>query len=124
MRCILKTFPVRLKFLRERWPPGIPSRTNYACGAPTANIGGLTTRHVPIRDDSGCIVRWYVLATDIEDRKRAEHASRSAIDGIAGLVAILAPNGEVETVNRPLFEYFGRSLGRAKELGNKRCGAS
>jgi PAS domain S-box-containing protein len=62
-------------------------------------------------------VRWYVLATDIEDRKRAEHASRSAIDGIAGLVAILAPNGEVETVNRPLFEYFGRSLEELKNWG-------
>jgi PAS domain S-box-containing protein len=75
------------------------------------------TRHVPIRDDSGRIARWYVLATDIEDRKRAEHASRSAIDAIAGLVAILAPNGEVETVNRPLFEYFGRSLEELKNWG-------
>jgi PAS domain S-box-containing protein len=29
------------------------------------------TRHVPIRDDSGRIARWYVLATDIEDRTQA-----------------------------------------------------
>jgi len=35
-------------------------------------------RGVPIRDDSGRIARWYVLLTDIEDRKRAEHALRSA----------------------------------------------
>ena len=28
-------------------------------------------RGVPIRDDSGRIVRWYVLLTDIEDRTRA-----------------------------------------------------
>ena len=35
------------------------------------NIGGLRTRGVPIRDDAGRIVRWYVLMTDIEDRKRA-----------------------------------------------------
>jgi PAS domain S-box-containing protein len=75
------------------------------------------TRHVPIRDDSGRIARWYVLATDIEDRKRAEHASRSALDGIAGLVAVLTPNGELETVNRPLFEYFGRSLEWLKNWG-------
>ena len=51
------------------------------------------------------------------ERKRAEEAvreserrSRAALDGIAGLVAVLAPNGEVETVNRQCFEYFGRSL--------------
>ena len=43
MRCILKTFLVLLNFLRERWPTGFPSSTNYACGASTANIGGLTT---------------------------------------------------------------------------------
>ena len=29
------------------------------------------TRHIPIRDNSGRIARWYVLATDIEDRTRA-----------------------------------------------------
>jgi hypothetical protein len=29
----------------------------------------------------------------------------------------LAPNGELETVNRPLFEYFGQSLGWLKNWG-------
>jgi PAS domain S-box-containing protein len=58
------------------------------------------------------------------ERKRAEEAlresersARSAIDGIAGLVAIMAPNGEVETVNRQAFEYFGRSLEWLKNWG-------
>ena len=61
---------------------------------------------------------------DVTERKRAEEAlresearSRSVIDGIAGLVVILAPNGEVETVNRPVFEYFGRSLEWLKNWG-------
>src|SRR5882757_9057826 len=74
-------------------------------------------RGVPIRDDSGRITRWYVLLTDIEDRKRAEHALRSALDGIAGLVAILAANGEVETANRQVFEYFGLSREELKQWG-------
>ena len=43
MRCILKTFPVFLNFLRERSPPGFPSTSNNACGASMVNIGGLTT---------------------------------------------------------------------------------
>jgi PAS domain S-box-containing protein len=84
----------------------------------------FNNRGVPIRDDSGRIARWYVLITDIEDRKRAEQALResearlrSVIDGIPGLVAIGAANGEVETVNRPLFEYFGRSLEWIKNWG-------
>jgi PAS domain S-box-containing protein len=54
------------------------------------------TRHVPIRDDSG----------------------RSAIDGIAGLVAVMAPNGELETVNRQIIEYFGRSPEELKDWGS------
>ena len=29
---------------------------------------------------------------------------------IAGLIAVKAANGELETVNRQGFEYFGRSL--------------
>jgi PAS domain S-box-containing protein len=53
---------------------------------------------------------------DLTERKCTEKAlresearARSAIDGIAGLVAIMSPNGELETVNRQLLEYFGRS---------------
>ena len=34
------------------------------------------TRGGSVRDDTGSIVRWYVLLTDIEDRKRAEDALR------------------------------------------------
>jgi PAS domain S-box-containing protein len=58
---------------------------------------------------------------DLTERKCAEQAlresersARSAIDGIAGLVAVMAPNGELETVNRQCLEYFGRSLEEQK----------
>jgi PAS domain-containing protein len=61
---------------------------------------------------------------DIEELMRAQEAlreseriARSAIDGIAGLVAVMAPNGDVETVNRQVFEYFGRSLEELKNWG-------
>ncbi len=45
-----------------------------------------------------------------EALRESERSSRSAIDGIAGLIVILAPNGEVETVNRQVFQYFGQAL--------------
>jgi hypothetical protein len=48
---------------------------------------------------------------------KAKRSARSAIDGIAGLVSILAPNGEVKTANRQFLEYFGRSLEWIKNWG-------
>jgi hypothetical protein len=42
---------------------------------------------VALRDEGGRVIKWYRTAYDVEDRKRAEEALRSAIDGIAGLVA-------------------------------------
>jgi PAS domain S-box-containing protein len=59
--------------------------------------------------------RDHILAQ--EALRESERSARSAIDGIAGLVAILAPNGEVETVNRQCLEYFGRSLEELKNWG-------
>src|ERR1700760_859895 len=77
---------------------------------------------VAARDENGRIIKWYGTAYDIEDRKRAEDAlresersARSALDGIAGLVAIMTPNGEVETVNRQCVEYFGRPVEEQKD---------
>jgi PAS domain S-box-containing protein len=74
-------------------------------------------RGVPLRDEDGNIVKWYSVATDIEDRKRAEEALhdseksfRLVIDGIAGLVAIMTAEGEVEFVNSHILEYFGKTL--------------
>src|SRR5207248_9124534 len=52
-----------------------------------------------------------------EALRESERSSRSVIDGIAGLLAIMAPNGKVETVNRQCLEYFGRSLERLANWG-------
>ena len=74
-------------------------------------------RGIPLRDAEGRILNWYALHTDIDDRKRVEEALRASelnarmiVDGIPGLVARVSPAGEVEVVNRPLLEYFGKDL--------------
>src|SRR5258707_7766795 len=58
---------------------------------------------------------------DIEDLKRAEEVLRESeksvrliVDGIAGLVAIMTPEGEVEFVNNQALEYFGKTLEELK----------
>ena len=78
----------------------------------------------PIRDTSGQILRWCVLLTDIDERKRAEDALRESerelrliVDSIPGLVAAFTPVGEVEFVNRQILEYFGRTSEELKHWG-------
>ena len=78
----------------------------------------------PVFDAHGEFRGYRGTGTDVTVIMRAqdalhesERSSRSAIDGIAGLVAILAPSGEVETVNRQLLDYFCRSLEWLKNWG-------
>jgi len=37
----------------------------------------LLLRYNPFRDEEGCLVRWYVTGTDIDDRKRAEDRTKN-----------------------------------------------
>ena len=71
----------------------------------------------PVFDANGEFRGYRGTGTDVtaimraqEALRESERSSRSAIDGIAGLISVLAPNGEVETANRQFLEYFGRSL--------------
>src|SRR5205823_4635453 len=75
----------------------------------------------PLRDESGNIVKWYGTNLDIEDRKRGEEALharelswRQIVDNIPGLVATMGAMGEVEFLNRPTLEYFGKTTEELK----------
>lgn len=75
----------------------------------------------PLRDASGKVVRWCGTNTDIDDRRRAEEALRESerrfrliVDGIAGQVAIMTPQGELEFVNNQVLEYFGKTTEELK----------
>jgi PAS domain S-box-containing protein len=79
---------------------------------------------VPLRAANGHLTRWCVVHIDITERKRTEQAlresereSRLVVDTIPGLVAILAPSGEVAVVNKQLVEYCGQPLEAMKQWG-------
>jgi PAS domain S-box-containing protein len=46
-------------------------------------------RSLPLRDESGNIVKWYGTMTDIEDRKRAEEAVRKANADLAHITRVM-----------------------------------
>jgi PAS domain S-box-containing protein len=93
-------------------------------------------RRVPLRDDAGNILRWYSVAIDIEDQKRAEEARRQSearlaeaerelqltIDSIPTLVATYRPDGVRIFVNQTWRDYSGLTLDSAMNVD--RLGAS
>jgi PAS domain S-box-containing protein len=79
-------------------------------------------RALPARDKEGSITGWYILMTDIDDRKRAEEALgvserdlRLIVDSVPGFVTTENAAGEIECVNRQVLEYFGKT---SEELKN------
>jgi formate hydrogenlyase transcriptional activator len=80
----------------------------------------LHARGQTLRDAEGRIVRWYIMLTDVDDRKHAEEALRAnelnfrlIVDTVPGLVCTMNAAGEVQLLNRQVLEYFGKT---AEEL--------
>ena len=88
-------------------------------------------RRVPVRDQSGKIVRWYGSGVDIEDRRRAEDALRRSeaqlkeaqrelqltIDSIPAMVATYEPDGTRTFVNQQWQNYTSRTSEEATGPG-------
>jgi PAS domain S-box-containing protein len=117
--------PEDLHRTAEKWQKSLATGEPYECEVRMRTARGsyrwCLSRAVPLRDELGEIVKWYGTNTDIEDRKRAEEVLRESeksvrliVDGIAGLVAIMTPEGEVEFVNNQALEYFGKTLEELK----------
>src|SRR5215471_16493383 len=74
-------------------------------------------RGLPVRDAENKVTAWYLLLTDIDDRKKAEEAlqsrerdARSLLDNMPGFLGRHSPDGTPEIVNRPFLEYYGKTL--------------
>src|SRR5215470_16387668 len=76
------------------------------------------TRRVPLRDETGKVIRWYGASYDIEDQKRAEQALAAsernlklAIDTAPVLIwSTTAPDGAADMVNKHYLDYVGLPL--------------
>lgn len=81
-------------------------------------------RGIPVRDAEGTIITWYLLLTDVDDRKKAEEAlcareldARSLLDNVPGFLGRHSPDGTPEIVNRPFLQYQGKTV---EEIGRWR----
>ena len=74
-------------------------------------------RGLPVRNAEGAITAWYLLLTDIEDRKKAEAALRSnahnlnlILNTIPTTIHVLRTDGSVLYVNQAVLDYTGLTL--------------
>ncbi len=78
----------------------------------------------PLRDAAGRIEQWYVLATDIDERKRVEDELRvrelsvrllvESLDSIPALTMVANESGEIVFANRQVLDYYDRTLEEVK----------
>jgi PAS domain S-box-containing protein len=104
---------------------GTPYDIEHRCRRSDGVYRWFQVRASAVRNADGHITGWYVLLTDIEERKRAEDALRASetnlreiLDSIPGLVCTLSPAGAMELTNRPFLQYFGKTLEEMKDWGN------
>ena len=81
-------------------------------------------RGLPLRDTNGGIARWYVLITDVDERKRAAEALAASernlkltIDTIPALAWSARPDGSAEFFNQHYLNFIGFSAEQASGWG-------
>jgi PAS domain S-box-containing protein len=74
-------------------------------------------RAEPLRDDTGKVVKWYAISTDIEDRKQAEEKLRQEerelrriTDAIPQTIIVQDPDGIPIYANKALLDYAGLTI--------------
>jgi PAS domain S-box-containing protein len=94
-----------------------PWRTEMRLRMASGDYCWLLINAVPLRDESGKIVRWYCTKTDItelkhaqEELRRSEDRIRLIIDTIPIMAWTILPDGTVDFVNKRWQDYAGVSL--------------
>ena len=117
--------PDALPQLLTRWRSILASGEPSELEAPVRGFDGQYRRFLvqcsPMLDDGGRIIKWCGVATDIEDLRRAEETLRRreldfqlVVDSIPVPVAVTTPSGEVEGLNQPTLDYFGKTFEELK----------
>jgi PAS domain S-box-containing protein len=93
---------------------GKPYNIEHRCRRADGVYRWFQVNGLPVRNEAGAITAWYLLLTDIEDRKKAEEALRSnernlilILNTIPTFIHVLNTDGKVLYVNQATLDYTG-----------------
>jgi PAS domain S-box-containing protein len=100
---------------------GNPYDIEHRCRRADGVYRWFQVRALPVHDADGRITGWYVLLTDIDDRKRAEEALRASecdLSSIINTIPMLAwsarPDGFCDFLNQRWLDFTGLSAEQAR----------
>lgn len=103
---------------------GVPYDIEHRCRRYDGVYRWFQVRALPVRDTDGCITGWYLLLTDIDDRKRAEDAIRASerdlnqiINAIPALAWSADPDGSADFFNQHYLDFVGCSAEEMQGAG-------
>ena len=64
-------------------------------------------RKLPLRDETGAIVKWFGSSRDIQDEKAAQEQMRLVVDSTPALLHSARPDGYIEFVNKGWLDFVG-----------------
>jgi PAS domain S-box-containing protein len=103
---------------------GTPYDIEHRCRRADGVYRWFQVRALPVRDTTDRITGWYVLLTDIDDRKRAEDAIRASerdLSSIINTIPMLAwsarPDGFCDFLNQRWLDFTGLSAEQASGSG-------
>src|SRR5262245_23427376 len=107
--------------LKEDWiahaASGEPYQNEIRMRRADGEYRWFMTRALPLRDETGAIVRWYGTSVDIQDRKEAEETIRrqegelrELLDAVPQQIFVLGPDLRPVYANRTLLAYHRQSF--------------
>jgi formate hydrogenlyase transcriptional activator len=113
--------PDDLALVMDRWMRSIETGDAYEVEHRILRADGVycwfDVRGLPLRDREGCVVRWYNLLTDIDERKRAEEKIRQSERELRQLLNLTPlhisefdPDGTPLYNNQAALDYYGLTL--------------
>ena len=86
---------------------GLPYEIDHRMRRADGAYRWFQVRGVPLRDDDDRIVRWYVVMTDIDERKDSERRYGSVVETATDAVITIDATSKIRLVNPAVTKVFG-----------------